>query len=109
MVGFWGAYHAILGHPCYAKFMAIPNYTYLKMKMPGPKSVITISSSFEHAYECDVECVEHAEALALDEALTAQLQGMAEEAVDSKQRHAGNFERVPRTSPSTQRPPTAKC
>ena len=34
----------------------------------------------------------HAEALALDEALAAQLQGMAEEAMDSKQRHAGTFE-----------------
>ena len=62
------------------------------MKMLGPKGVITIGSSFEHAYECDIECVEHAEALALDEALNAQLQGMAEEAMDSKQRHAGNFE-----------------
>ena len=27
-------YHAILGQPCYAKFMADPNYTYLKLKMP---------------------------------------------------------------------------
>ena len=92
VVGFRGAYHAILGRPCYAKFMAIPNYTYLKMKMPGPKGVITIGSSFEHAYECDVECVEHAEALAFDEAFAAQLQGMAEEAIDSKQQHAGAFE-----------------
>ena len=25
-----GSYHAILGRPCYAKFMVIPNYTYLK-------------------------------------------------------------------------------
>jgi hypothetical protein len=32
---FLGAYHAILGRPCYAKFMAVPNYTYLKLKMPG--------------------------------------------------------------------------
>ena len=92
VVGFRGAYHAILGHPCCAKFMVIPNYTRLKMKMPGPKGVITVGSSFEHAYECDVECVEHAEALALDEALAVQLQGMAEEAMDSKQRHAGTFE-----------------
>jgi hypothetical protein len=27
VVGFRGAYHAILGWPCYAKFMAVPNYT----------------------------------------------------------------------------------
>ena len=63
VVGFREAYHAILGRPCYTKFLAIPNYTYLKMKMPGPKGVITIGSSFEHAYECDVE---HTEALVLD-------------------------------------------
>ena len=54
VVGFRGSYHAILGRPCYAKFMAVPNYTYLKLKMPGPKGVITIGSSFEHAYECDI-------------------------------------------------------
>jgi hypothetical protein len=42
MVGFRGAYHAILGRPCYVKFMAVPNYTYLKMKMPGSKGVITV-------------------------------------------------------------------
>ena len=27
VVDFPGSYHAILGRPCYAKFMAIPNYT----------------------------------------------------------------------------------
>jgi hypothetical protein len=42
--------------------MAVPNYTYLKMKMLGPKGVITVGSSIEHAFDCDVECVEHAEA-----------------------------------------------
>jgi hypothetical protein len=43
--------------------MAVPNYTYLKLKMPGPNSVITVGPSYEHAYECDVECVEHGEAI----------------------------------------------
>ena len=83
VVGFRGAYHAILGRPCYAKFMAVPNYTYLKMKMPGPKDIITIGPSFEHAYECDVECVEHALAQEEDEALAATLDKMASEAMDS--------------------------
>ena len=46
VVRFHGTYHAILGHPCYAKFMAIPNYTYLKLKMLGPHGVITIGTSF---------------------------------------------------------------
>jgi hypothetical protein len=39
---FSGTYHAILGRPCYAKFMAIPNYSYLKLKIPGPHRIITI-------------------------------------------------------------------
>ncbi|XP_039803584.1 uncharacterized protein LOC120667609 [Panicum virgatum] len=92
VVRFQGAYHAILGRPFYAKFMAIPDYTYLMMKMPGPKGVITIGSSFEHAYQCDVECVKHAEALAVDKALIAELERMANEAMDSTQRHVGRFE-----------------
>jgi hypothetical protein len=41
-------YHAILGRPTYAKFMAVPNYAYLKLKMPGPKGVITINTTFQH-------------------------------------------------------------
>ena len=53
MVDLLGSYHSILGRPCYAKFMAIPNYTYLKLKMPGPNNVITIGSTFSHAYTCD--------------------------------------------------------
>jgi hypothetical protein len=51
VVGFRGTYHAVLGRPCYAKFMAVPNYTSLKLKMPGPNGVITIGSTYRHAYE----------------------------------------------------------
>ena len=72
--------------------MVVPNYTYLKMKMPGPKGVITVGSSFEHAYECDIECVERAEAQAEDEALTASLDKMVSEAMDSSHHHAASFE-----------------
>ena len=46
VVRFPPVYHDILGRSCYAKFMAIPNYTYLKLKMPGPCRVITIGTSF---------------------------------------------------------------
>jgi hypothetical protein len=97
VVGFRGAYHAILGRPCYAKVMAVPNYTYLKMKMSGPNSVITVSSSIEHAFDCDVECVEHAEALALDEALVANLEKLVNEDLDSAAKHAGSFEAAEQT------------
>jgi rhamnose utilization protein RhaD (predicted bifunctional aldolase and dehydrogenase) len=85
VVGFQGTYHAVLGRPCYAKFMAVPNYTYLKLKMSGPNGVITVGSTYRHAYECDVESVEYAEAL------IANLESLSKEAPDAK-RHAGNFE-----------------
>ena len=55
VVGFPGTFHAILGHPCYVKFMAVPNYTYLKLKMSGPHGVITVDTSFQRVYECKVE------------------------------------------------------
>ena len=72
--------------------MAVPNYTYLKMKMPGPKGIITVGLSFEHAYECDIECVERADTQAEDEALAASLDRMASEAKDSSLRHTASFE-----------------
>jgi hypothetical protein len=93
VVGFRGTYHAVLGRTCYAKFMAVPNYTYLKLKMSGPNGIITVGSTYRHAYECDVECVEYAEALAKSEALIANLECLSKEAPDEK-RHADNFEPV---------------
>ncbi|XP_066324083.1 uncharacterized protein [Miscanthus floridulus] len=63
VVYFLGSYHAILGRPCYAKFMVVPNYTYLKLKMPGPNDVINVSSTFSHAYTCDREHFELATAV----------------------------------------------
>ena len=44
-------------------FMAIPNYTYLKLKMPGLNDVITVSSAFSHAFSCDHEHYELATAV----------------------------------------------
>ena len=44
---FPSVYHAILGQPCYAKFMAIPNYTYLMLKMPRPHGIITIGGDLQ--------------------------------------------------------------
>ena len=63
MVDFPGTYHATLGRQCYAKFMAIPNYTYLKLKMLGPNGIITMDSAFSHAFTCDREHFELATAV----------------------------------------------
>ena len=47
-------YHAILGRPAFAKFMAVPHYAYLKLKMPGNNgTAITIHGSFSCSDSCD--------------------------------------------------------
>ena len=86
VVGFPGIFQAILGRPCYAKFMAVPNYKYLKLKMLGPHGVITIGTSFQRAYECEVECCGHATAIVAS-------REVAEEAPDVK-KSTGSFESV---------------
>jgi hypothetical protein len=40
--------------------MVVPNYTYLKLKMSGPKGVITVEGIFEQAYYCEQDCVAQA-------------------------------------------------
>ena len=35
-------YHALLGRPAFTCFNAIPNYICLKLKMPGPKGIISL-------------------------------------------------------------------
>ena len=84
VVGFPGTFHAILGRPCYAKFMVIPNYKYLKLKMSGPHGVITVRTSFQCAYECEVECCGHAAAIVTSEELAAIKKEVTKEAPDTK-------------------------
>jgi hypothetical protein len=91
VVGFQGTYHAVLGQPCYAKFMAVLNYMYLKLKMTRPTGVITIGPTYHHDYECNVDYIEYATVLVNSEALIADLENLAGEVPDAK-KHTGNFE-----------------
>ena len=59
VVDFQDTYHAVLGIPCFVKFMAIPHYAYLKLKMPGPNGIITISGDHQNAYQCDLLAIEN--------------------------------------------------
>lgn len=61
---FLGSYNAVLGRPYYAKFMVVPNYTHLKLKMPGPRKTIMISALFRVAYTCKQANCELASTLA---------------------------------------------
>jgi hypothetical protein len=45
-------YNAIIGRPGLAKFMAIPHYPYMILKMPGPQGIITVRADFQGAAEC---------------------------------------------------------
>ena len=73
--------------------MAVPNYTYLKLKMSGPGRVITVSTSFQRAYECELECCDHATAIIAFKELAAIRKEVAKETPDH-QRSAGSFELV---------------
>src|SRR3954463_10924071 len=48
-------YHAIIGRPAFAQFMAVPHYAYLKLKMPGSTRVITVHGSFIKSDKCDCD------------------------------------------------------
>jgi hypothetical protein len=47
------AYNAFLGSPVLNKFMAIPHYAYLVLKMLGSNGVISIKGDVKQAYYCD--------------------------------------------------------
>jgi hypothetical protein len=52
------SYHAILGGPAIAKFMAVPHYTYLVLKMPSPAGVFSLQGDMKIFFDCDTEAVE---------------------------------------------------
>ena len=43
IVPFYSGYHALIGRTTFTRFNAVPHYTHLKLKMPGPRGVITIT------------------------------------------------------------------
>ena len=45
-------YHALLGRPMLAKFMASTHIAYLQMKMPGPNGTITIKGDYKRSLLC---------------------------------------------------------
>jgi len=71
--------------------MAVPNYTYLKLKILVPNGIITVSTTSQHAYQCDVECIEHAEALADSLSILTSL-GDGEQDIPDPKRHVRSFE-----------------
>jgi hypothetical protein len=62
IVPFLSGYHALLGRTAFARFNAAPHYAYLKLKMPGPRGVITVNGNMERSLRTE----EHTAALAAE-------------------------------------------
>ncbi|KAK1677429.1 hypothetical protein QYE76_038277 [Lolium multiflorum] len=58
-------YHALLGRPALTKFMAVPHYGYLKMKLPGPEGVITVAGDYRRSMECATQSSKMAQTLVI--------------------------------------------
>jgi hypothetical protein len=70
-------YHALLGQPALAKFMDVPHYAYLKIKLPGPRGVITVSGCYKKSIECARPSSKLAEDLVITEEKRQLLQWVA--------------------------------
>ena len=62
IVSFRSGYHALLGRIAFARFNVVPHYAYLKLKMPGPRGVITVNGNTERSLRTE----EHTAALAAE-------------------------------------------
>ena len=62
---FDGTYHAILGRPSLMKFMTVPHYSYLVLKMPTEKGVLTVRGNVYIVYTCEEESFKVTEAIDL--------------------------------------------
>ena len=57
------AYHAILGRPALAKFMVVPYYVYLVLKIPTEQGVLTLRANISTTYDYAREGLTIAEAM----------------------------------------------
>ena len=62
IVPFRSGYHALLGQTTFARFNAMAHDAYLKLKMPGPRGVITVNGNTERSLRIE----EHIAALAAE-------------------------------------------
>jgi hypothetical protein len=63
-------------------FMAIPHYSYLVLKMPGPCGVISIRGDVKRAFDCDRESCDIADRLTVSIELQELKQALTESPPD---------------------------
>ena len=88
IVPFHSGYHALLGRTAFARFNAVPHYAYLKLKMPGPRGVITVNGNTERSLRTE----EHTAALAAEaqSSLSRQSTSSTLQSPDTFKRARGN-------------------
>jgi hypothetical protein len=69
IANFESSYHAILGRPALAKFMAVPHYVYLLLKMLGRSGVLTLRGDLKKSYDCNQEAIQYASTTRVPDAL----------------------------------------
>ena len=72
VVPFTGGYDVVLGRTAFAKFMAIPNYAYMQLKMPGPRGVITVHGNHLQAIQAESGNLEEVNSRVKGQAATAR-------------------------------------
>ena len=90
IVPFRSGYHALLGRTAFTKFNAVPHYAYLKLKMPGPRGVITVNGNTKHSLRTE----EHTAALVAEvqSSLSRQFSSPATKRPDTVKRVRSNLQ-----------------
>jgi hypothetical protein len=78
VANFETVYNAFLGRSTLSKFMKIPHYAYLVLKMLGPRDIISIRGDIKRAFNCDRECCETANRLLASAKLQELKQALSE-------------------------------
>ena len=67
------AYHAILGQPALAKFMVVPHYVYLVLKILMEQGVLTLRANVSSDYDCEREGLATIEAMDISTCMVARI------------------------------------
>jgi hypothetical protein len=100
VVEFEKFYHAILGRPAIAKFMAVPHYTYLVLKMPSPAGVLSLQGDLKISFDCNTEAVELA--------ATNQVPNVMMEIYAASKKLAPSELNIPKKSDNANKPQSAE-
>ena len=85
IVPFRSGYHALLGRTAFARFNVVLHYAYLKLKMPGPRGVITVNGNTERSLRMEEYIV----------ALAAEVQSsLMRQTANSAKKTPDTFKRV---------------